>query len=317
VLTEHMLNADPPDHGRLRRLVSKVFTAQRVRQLVPKVEQITEDLLDELPVMSQVDLIEHFAFPLPNTVVCDLLGAPPADRAHVREWSHALFSASDLARFNDAGAAMEHYLSDLIASKRREPSDDLLSALVEVRDSGDCLTEIELVSMSFLLLSAGHETTVNLIGNGVHVLLRNPDQLAAIRADETLIPRVIEEILRFEGPVNVATFRYTEEPVQVCDVSIPEGELVLVAIGSADHDDTRFAEPGRLDLTRSTEGHLAFGHGIHFCLGASLARLEGTVALRELLRRFPNIELAVLEDQLRWRPSMLFRGLEALPVRLS
>jgi cytochrome P450 len=314
-LTAHMLNSDPPDHTRLRNLVTKAFTARTVQRMKPRVEEITTELLDQMAAGDDVvDLLAAFAFPLPVTVICELLGVPLADRHDFHAWTSALLSASGGQAARDAGLSMAGYLNTLVADKRANPRDDLLSGLIEATDEGDRLTETELVSMAFLLLVAGHETTVNLIGNGVFALLRNPDQLAALRADPDLMPGAIEEFLRFLSPVNMATFRFTTQPLRLGDVVIPEGEIISVALGSADRDEKRFEEPDRLDITRKAAGHLAFGHGIHYCLGAPLARLEGQIAIGGLIERFPDLALATEPERLTWRDSTLIRGLETLPV---
>jgi cytochrome P450 len=209
---------------------------------------------------------------------------------------------------------MAQYLVELIESKRREPADDLLTALIDATEDEDRLSEQELISMVFLLLVAGHETTVNLIGNGVLALLRNPEQWAALRADPELVVGAVEEMLRFDGPVIHGTFRFTAEPVLVGDVEIPAGEIVWIGLTSANHDPDRFPEPERFDITRNAHGHLAFGHGIHFCLGAQLARMEAQIALRLLVQRFPNLRAAGSLDDAQWRFSTLIHGLQALPV---
>jgi cytochrome P450 len=314
-LAAHMLNSDPPDHTRLRKLVARAFTMRRVELMRPRVEEITEDLLAGLS--GEVDLVDEFAFPLPVTVICELLGVPHADRDDFREWSTALVSAASAESVGQASQSMSAYLRALIDTKRAAPADDMLSALVQTQEDGDVLTEVELVSMAFLLLVAGHETTVNLIANSVLALLRNPDQLAALRADPRLLPGAVEEFLRYESPVNHATLRYTVAPTAIGDVTVPAGEFVMISLASANRDDARFSDGDSLDVTRSASGHLAFGHGIHFCLGAPLARLEGQVAIGRLVERFPNMRLAVDLDELRWRNSTLLRGLEHLPVRLG
>lgn len=315
-LTAHMLNSDPPDHTRLRRLVAKEFTMRRVELLRPRVEEITEELLAGLS--GDVDLIDAFAFPLPVTVICELLGVPHADRDEFRAWSTTLVSGSSSAAVGAAGGAMAAYLHGLVDAKRTAPADDLLSALVRTQDDGDELTEAELVSMAFLLLVAGHETTVNLIANGVLALLRAPDQLAALRADPGLLPGAVEEFLRYESPVNHATLRYTVAPTEIGGTTVPAGEFVMVVLTSANRDDDRFGPAAdTLDVTRAASGHLAFGHGIHFCLGAPLARLEGQVAIGRLVDRFPDLALTVDPGDLRWRDGTLLRGLERLPVHLG
>jgi cytochrome P450 len=321
-LNMHMLNADPPDHARLRKLVSKGFTARRVAGLRPRVEAITASLLDplgpRLAAGEAVDLIEAFAFPLPVTVICELLGVPTRDQAEFRQWSDAVVSSGgEPGSFRAAATAMYHYFTRLVAAKRAQPADDLVSALVEARDSGDSLDDRELIAMLFLLLVAGHETTSNLIASGTLALLTNPAELDRLRADRSLLPGAVEELLRYVNPLNHATDRFTLEPVEIGGVTIPAREWVLCVTSSANRDPERFGDPDRLDVGRDAGGHVAFGHGIHFCLGAPLARLEGEVAFGALLSRFPGLSLAADPSSLRWRPSSLIHGLEALPVRLG
>ncbi|MQA78532.1 MAG: cytochrome P450 [Streptosporangiales bacterium] len=317
LLDAHMLNSDPPDHTRLRKLVNKAFTSRRIERLRPRIEEIADTCLDEMAgagASGAVDLIDSYAFPIPVTVICELLGVPFEDREDFRTWSAAMLSVGDGM---EAAGLMATYLTELVAAKRAAPADDMLTALIQASEDDDSLDHREVVSMAFLLLVAGHETTVNLIGNGVLALLRHPDQLAALRADPGLLPGAVEEFLRYEPPVNMATLRYTVEPVEVGDVMIPEGEFVLVALGGANRDPERFAYPGALDVTRPTGGHLAFGHGIHYCVGAPLARMEGVVAIGRLLARFPDILLAGEPGELQWRQSTLIRGLHELPVTLG
>ncbi|MEV0681372.1 cytochrome P450 [Actinosynnema sp. NPDC050436] len=315
-LVQHMLNSDPPTHTRLRKLVTKAFTARRVEQLRPRIREIADELLDAVAGRREADLIDALAFPLPLTVICEMLGVPPEDRADFRRWTDALVSGSDPQLIESTGAAMAGYLSALVDKVRADPGDDIFSALVHATDEDDRLDRTELISMAFLLLVAGHETTVNLIATGVHNLLRHPDQLAALRADRSLMPGAIEEFLRYEGPVNQATFRFTTEEVTLGDVTLPEGEFVLVSLMSANRDENRFPGGEAFDITRHAGGHLAFGHGIHHCLGAPLARLEGEIAVNALLDRY-DIALAAEPDTLRWRTSTLMRGLYTLPVSLS
>jgi cytochrome P450 len=310
-----MLNSDPPDHTRLRRLVGKAFTTRRIEELRPRIEQITEELLDAMAGKDEVDLLDAFAFPLPITVICELLGVPQDDRDDFRIWSNRLVSGSEAAELvSQAAASMAEYLTKLVAAKRANPGDDMVTALVHARDEDDRLEENELVSMLFLLLVAGHETTVNLIGNSTLALLRNPDQLAALHADPSLLHGAIEEFLRYDGPVQLATLRFTTQPLTIAGTVIPEGEFVMVALTSANRDQEKFADPDRLDVTRPAGGHMAFGHGIHYCLGAPLARLEGEIALGRLLARFPELRLAAEPQELTWRVSTIIRGLETLPV---
>jgi cytochrome P450 len=317
-LDVHMLNSDPPDHERLRRLVNKAFTARRVQELRPRISAITASLLDDMSAQREVDLLASFAFPLPITVICELLGIPVADRDEFRAWSATIVSNTVTPEvFMKDATAMVRYFRALLAAKRRAPADDLLSALVLARDEGDRLRENELVSMVFLLLVAGHETTVNLIASGMLALLLNPGEFDRLRADRSLLGGAVEELLRYVNPVNHATYRFASEPVEISGVRIGKGEPVVVALSSANRDLSRYAEPDRLNLGRDSSGHLAFGHGIHYCLGAPLARLEAEIAFGGLLDRFGSMTLAVPADSLRWRPSTLIHGLEALPVRLA
>jgi cytochrome P450 len=328
-LSVHMLNTDPPQHTRLRKLVTKAFTARRVAGLRPRVEAITGTLLDAIEARvaageETVDLIEAFAFPLPVTVICELLGVPTQDRDQFRQWSNAIVaSEGEPGSFRAAGAAMYHYFTRLVAAKRTElaegtgPADDLVSALIEAQDSGDSLDERELIAMLFLLLVAGHETTTNLIASGTLALLANPAELARLRSAPSLLPAAVEELLRYANPLNHATDRFTLEPVEIGGVTIPAREWVLCVTSSANRDPDRFGDPDRLDVGRDAGGHVAFGHGIHYCLGAPLARLEGEVAFGALFGRFPGLSLAADPATLRWRPSSLIHGLESLPVRFS
>ncbi len=317
VLFRHMLNTDPPDHERLRRLVSKAFTARRIELLRPRVSAIAAALLDDIAAGDEADLVESFAFPLPIMVICELLGLPAQDRDKFREWSDAVVSAiTRQAEIDDAAIAWSDYVSGLLEVKRKDPADDLLSALVHVEDAGDRLNRDELLAMVFLLLAAGHETTVNLISGGTLALLRDDAERARLAADPTLLPGAIEELLRYVCPSNHATLRLTSEPVDVDGTVIPAGEIVLVLLSSANRNPGYTDAPDRLDLTRDTAGHLGFGHGIHYCLGAPLARMEAEIAFTALLTRFPEMTLAVPPAELRYRPSTLVHGLVSLPVRL-
>ncbi|HEY0805824.1 MAG TPA: cytochrome P450 [Pseudonocardiaceae bacterium] len=317
-LVGHMLNSDPPDHERLRRLVNKAFTARRIEQLRPRIDEITAGLLADIGPSAEVDLLDAFAFPLPITVICELLGIPTKDRDDFRTWSNILLSGTtEPGGSQKAAIEMSQYLSNLVVAKRAEPGDDLISGLVAAHDDDDRLSDHELIAMAFLLMVAGHETTVNLIANGVLALIANPDQMAALRADRSLLPGPIEEFLRFESPVKNATLRYTVEPTEIGGVPVPAREFVVLSLGSANRDPDRFADPDHLDINRDTSGHMAFGHGIHYCLGAPLARLEADVAFNRLLDAYDRIELTVPVDELRWRPGMLIRGLERFPVNLA
>lgn len=316
-LAGHMLNADPPRHTRLRRLVNQAFTTRRVEQLRERVECAADDLLAEMADHDQVDLLAAYAFPLPTTVICHLLGVPQHDQDEFRAYSTTMTSAAQHEEMDAAATAMADYLGRLVGAKRAHPTDDLLSALIHIEEQDDRLTDPELRAMAFLLLVAGHETTVNLIGNGVLLLLTHPAQLAAVRSNPTLLPRAIEEVLRYEGPLNIATYRYTTRPLRLGDVVVPAGEFVMVSLASANRDEARFTAADRFDPTRDASGHLGFGHGIHYCVGAPLARMEGQIAILRLLARFPRLSLAAAPAALRWRASTLMRGLETLPVRLE
>jgi cytochrome P450 len=320
-LVGHMLNSDPPDHTRLRKLVNRAFTVRAISRMRPRIEAIAHALADDMEARATagdgtVDLLDTFAFPLPMTVICELLGVPEGERDAFRRWSNTLLSAGAAQERGAAGAAMAEFLARLVADKAANPGDDMLSAIVQATEDADRLSPREATSMAFLLLVAGHETTVNLIGNGVLALLTHPEQLAELRADPGLTPAAVEEFLRFDGPVNLATLRYTTEPVTICGTEIPAGEVVMVALTAANRDAERYPEPDALDLHRDTGQHVAFGYGIHHCLGAPLARLEGEIAFRTLLDRFPDLALAAEPETLAWRSSTLIRGLTSLPVRI-
>ncbi|WP_155981799.1 cytochrome P450 [Nocardia sp. BMG111209] len=318
MLSAHMLNVDPPDHTRLRKLVSKAFAPRQVAALRPRIEQIATDLLDRLADRDRVDLLAEFAIPLPVTVICEVLGVGLDDRDSFRAWIATLLgSGGGVDQTADAAERMTEYLRKLVQDKRTHPGDDLLSAILEPGDDGDRLTETESVSMAFLLLVAGHETTVNLIGNGVLALLRDETRWAALRDDPARIPVAVEEFLRFDGPVNISTLRFTAEPVTIGGIEIPAGELVQVALSGANRDPSHFPAADELDLTGDATGHLAFGHGIHYCVGAPLARLEAVIAFTALLQRFPRLRLAADESALHYHRSTLIRGLTELPVRLG
>jgi cytochrome P450 len=315
----HMLHADPPDHTRLRRLVQKAFTP-RPAALRPRAEKIAAGLLEEMAAAhgDVIDLLDRYARPLPVAVICELLGIPAADRAWIAVTVAAYDERAEHERVERELAA---YFAELIAARRAEPGDDLVSALVIARGStdgaADGLTANELLSTVFLLVMAGFDTTVNLIASGTLALLTHPGQKTRLRQDPSLLPAAVEELLRFTNPVNHANDRFTTQDAPVGDVVIPAGEWVLPATSSANRDPARFPDPDRLDLDRDTSGHLAFGHGVHYCLGAPLARMEAEVALGALLARFPRISLAVPPSELRRRPVSVMNGLESLPVRLA
>ncbi|MQY14571.1 Cytochrome P450 monooxygenase PikC [Streptomyces sp. RB5] len=317
-ISANMLESDVPRHTRLRRLVTREFTARRIAALAPRIRRITDDLLDAMLAAPgrRANLVEALAFPLPITVICELLGVPDLERDDFRAWSHEVVSPTTPEAEEAATAAMGRYLDELIEDKRVQPrGDDLLGALIRTREEdGDALSRQELIGMAFLLLVAGHETTVNLLANGMLALLSHPDQLAALRAGpDTLLDGAVEEMLRYDGPVETSTFRFTTEPVEIHGVPVPAGAVVRVVISSAERDPARFDAPDTFDIRRDTQGHLAFGHGIHYCLGAPLARLEGRIAVRALLDRCPDL---ALDGEARdWRQGLLIRGPGVLPVR--
>ena len=311
-----MLAADPPDHTRLRRLVTKVFTPGAVAPLRPRIERIADELLDAMAGRDEVDLLREYAYPLPIRVICELLGIPYRDRDEFIAWSHTMVSLTTPDEIGAASMRMAEYLGRLVELKRAEPAGDLLSELVRVSDGGAGFTRAELISTVLVLLTGGFETTVNLIGGGMRALLTHPDQLALLRADRTLLPRAIEELLRYETPNNLSSPRYTTEPVELGGVTIPAGEFVMVSWLAANRDGSRFPDPGRLDITRPAGGHLAFGHGVHYCVGAPLARLEGEIAFGRLLDRFAHIEPADGGEPPRWRNSTAMHGLESLVLRV-
>ncbi|MBB3733683.1 cytochrome P450 family protein [Nonomuraea dietziae] len=316
VLGDNMLMSDPPDHTRLRRVVSKAFTPRRIERLRPRVQAITDELIDAFE-GDTVELIDAFAFPLPIIVICELLGVPDRDRADFRRWSGALVTPAvneELARSRDeASDALRAYFTRLIAERRAAPTDDLVSVLV----TSDELSEREVLSTLALLLIAGHETTVNLIGNGMLALLRNPDQLDLLRAKPELLPNAIEEFLRYDAPVERATFRIALEDMEIAGTPIPKGSFVHISIGAAGRDPKAFDRAESLDVAREDNRHVGFGHGLHFCLGAPLARMEGQIAFGSLLARLGDIRLACPEEQLSWRFSgSILRSLAALPIAI-
>jgi cytochrome P450 len=322
--TPPFLFLDPPDHTRLRRLVSQGFTARRVERLRPAIQQLVGELLDAAG--EQPEIVEDLAYPLPLTVIADLLGVPREDTPRLREWSVVLTRALDPSialtgrppeGLEQRVAVMEEfraYFTELTDRRRREPRDDLLSALVAAEDQGDRLSIEELLTTCVLLLVAGHETTVNLIANGVLALVRNPEQLALLAADAALAPGTVEEVLRFDPPVQL-TARVAGEDLAVGEVRLEPGSLALLLLAAAGRDPEANPDPDRFDIRRPSPRHVSFGHGIHFCLGAPLARLEAQVALAEFARRFPRARL--VDEQVRYRDTITLRGLAELRVRAS
>ncbi|MCM2390826.1 cytochrome P450 family protein [Streptomyces albipurpureus] len=321
-LDANMLNMDPPDHTRIRRLVTKTFTARRIERLREPVRRIADELLDAMATRDRTDLVVSYAAPLPIHTICELLGVPREARRDFRDWTDALV-LPDPARpqaAKEAVGSLIAYVSTLLEHKRAQPGDDLLSALIAVRDEpgadgSDRLSEDELTSLAFLILFVGYENTVQLIGTSVLTLFRNPRQFAELRENPSRIAAVVDEFMRYEGPALLGIRRFPIEDLTIGGVTVPAGETVMVSLASANRDPNRFPDPDQLDLDRDAQGHVALGHGLHYCLGAHLARLETEIALTALLERFPRLALDTEESALRWRPSIRTRGLLALPVR--
>jgi cytochrome P450 len=315
-----MLSVDEPGHRRLRSLVSKAFTPRYIESLRPRIQEIADELLDEVQEQGQMDLVESYAFPLPINVISEMLGVPKADRPQIHIWSETIATGD---RFVEAGASEERlanlrafkaYVMQLVAEKRKHPQNDLVSQLIAIEEEGNQLSEPELLSMITLLIFAGHETTSNLIGIGTLMLLDHPDQLAKLKADLSLVSSTVEELLRFNGPVIMPVPRFATEDIELAGQHIKKGDLLITALISANRDEKQFTDPDELDIARTLNRHIAFGQGIHVCLGAPLARLEGNIAFTTLFRRMPNLRLSVPRESITWRISANLRGLTALPV---
>jgi cytochrome P450 PksS len=318
-ITQGMLNRDAPAHTRLRTLVNKAFTPRRVEGMRQQIEKVCDHLLSAAAVKGRMDLVRDYALPLPITIVGEMLGVSPGDRYRFHSRSRSMVSAASgvgLLRSLPDIWLIIRYFRRLFAERRAHPQDDLITALVQAEEAGDRLNQEELVAMAILLLLAGYETTVNLISSGTLALLQHPAQQQQFQQQPALAESAIEELLRYTSPLDIGSARLTRKEVTIGRVKIARGQLVLPVIGSANHDESQFPSPEALDLTREPNRHLAFGQGAHFCLGAPLARLEGQVALTALFRRFPDVRLGVAMESLRWRKSPIFRGLEALPLRL-
>ena len=315
----HMLNKDGEDHHRLRMLVSKAFTRPVIEGMRPRIREIAEELLDAIENRGQMELVSEYAFPLPIIVIAQLLGIPARDRDKFRTWSNAVVTPAltEEAQQESARLLREFvaYMQDLVAKRRENPGDDLLSGLIEVEEQGDRLDESELFSMLTLLIVAGHETTVTLIGNAVLALLRNPSQLQTVIDQPGGMVQAVEELLRYDSPVERALTRWVAQDVELAGQQLQRGDLIIVVLGSANRDENQFENPTRLDLRRDPNRHLAFGKGAHYCMGSPLARLEAEIALNALFQRFPDLALDIETEDLEWREVPLFRSLKQLPVR--
>ncbi len=319
-LERNMLDLDPPDHSRLRALVHRAFTPRLVERMRERVQALADELLDAAAARGEMELVRDYALPLPMTIITEILGVPARDRDRFHRWSSAIVALNPLEsnlgviphiwRFN-------RYLRRFFGVRRAQPADDLAGALIAAEEAGDRLSEDELLAMVFLLLVAGHETTVNLIGMGVVALLEHPGERERLARDPSLMPAAVEELLRYTSPVFFSTERYARAGVTLHGVTIPRGGLTFGVIGSANRDESVFPDPDRLDLGRENNRHLSFGQGIHYCLGAPLARLEAQIAIGTLVRRFPDLRLKAPAASLHWRRSLILRGLEAVPLALS
>ncbi len=311
-----MISVDEPDHMRLRGLVSRAFTPKYIQGLRPRIQQLAGELLDKVQDQGTMDVVHDYAYPLPINVISEMLGVPSKNREQIRTWSEALASGG-LSQHEEQAAkiwAFSAYIEQLVAEKRQHLLDDLISQLIQMEEEGDRLDEAELLSMIGLLVFAGHETTSNLIGIGTLMLLDHPEQFAKLKADPSLVPSAVEELLRFNGPVTIPVPRFATEEVELGGQHIEKGDVLIVALHSANRDESQFTQPDELDIARHINRHIAFGQGIHICLGAPLARLEGDIAFTTMLRRMPDLRLNVPRDSITWRVSSNLRGLIALPV---
>ncbi len=316
--TPSMLRTDPPDHTRLRRLVSKAFTPSAIARLEPKIRALVHEMLDEVAPKGRMDVIQDIGIPLPVIMIAELIGVPREDRERFRHWSSEAvrsigfsFEEDDQAA-QKAGQELRAYFGKIAEERRREPRDDLMSGLLEAEEEGDRLSSDEVYATLELLLIAGNETTTNLIGNGMLALLRHPDQYERLHRDPSLLDSALEELLRYDPPVQ-ATSRIAKEDVEIGGVTLRKGQNAMIVIGAANRDPEVFPDPDALDLGRTDNNHLAFGHGVHFCLGSHLARMEARFAIGALVERFPNMKLEV--DEPKFKRNLILRGMESLPVR--
>lgn len=319
VFSTNMLFSDPPDHKRLRGLVQKGFTPQRIADMRGHIQEIADNLLDAVSSKDTINLIDEYAFKLPIIVISEILGVPTEDQDKFRVWSNSIIGASNQEMNEQVVQHMNEfiaYLKDWFAKVREQPGDDMISQLVIAENQGERLSEQELFGVVTLMIIAGHETTVNLIGNGVLALLEHPEQRKLLQEQPELIHGAIEEMLRYNGPVEFSTSRWAAEAMDFHGVHMKKGDLVVIALNSANRDASQFENPDIFDITREKSQHLAFGKGIHLCLGAPLARLEGEIAINTLLRRYPHFELQRDIDELEWRPGMIVRGVKEIPISL-
>ncbi|PFN27848.1 cytochrome P450 family protein [Bacillus cereus] len=317
-LTTHMLNSDPPNHSRLRSLVQKAFTPKMITQLEGRIQEIADDLINDAEQKGRVNLVDDYSFPLPIIVISEMLGIPKEDQEKFRIWSHAVIASPETPEeIEGIGKQLTEfisYLQYLVDVKRQEPKEDLVSALILAESEGHKLSAAELYSMIMLLIVAGHETTVNLITNTVLALLENPDQLQLLKNNPNFIDSAIEEGLRYYSPVEITTARWAAEPFQIHDQTIQKGDMVIIALASANRDETVFEKPEVFDITRENNRHIAFGHGSHFCLGAPLARLEAKIAISTLFNRIPELQIKGDREKIKWQGNYLMRSLEELPL---
>ncbi|MGX5426968.1 cytochrome P450 family protein [Bacillus cereus] len=317
-LTTHMLNSDPPNHSRLRSLVQKAFTPKMIAQLDKRIEKIADDLISDIERKGTLNLVDDYSFPLPIIVISEMLGIPKEDQAKFRIWSHAVIASpetpEEIKETEKQLSEFITYLQYLVDIKRKEPKEDLVSALILAESEGHKLSARELYSMIMLLIVAGHETTVNLITNTVLALLENPNQLQLLKDNPKLIDSAIEEGLRYYSPVEVTTARWAAEPFQIHDRTIEKGDMVVIALASANRDETVFENPEVFDITRENNRHIAFGHGSHFCLGAPLARLEAKIAITTLFNRMTELQIKGNREEIKWQGNYLMRSLEELPL---
>ncbi|QWH17914.1 cytochrome P450 [Bacillus mycoides] len=317
-LTTHMLNSDPPNHSRLRSLVQKAFTPKMITQLDGRIQRIADDLISEIERKGTLNLVDDYSFPLPIIVISDMLGIPKEDQAKFRIWSHAVIASpethEEIKETEKQLSEFITYLQYIVDVKRKDPKEDLVSALILAENEGHKLSAPELYSMIMLLIVAGHETTVNLITNTVLALLENPNQLQLLKDNPKLIDSAIEEGLRYYSPVEVTTARWAAEPFQIHEQTIQKGDMIVIALASANRDETVFENKEVFDITRENNRHIAFGHGSHFCLGAPLARLEAKIAITTLLKRMPELQIKGNRQDIKWQGNYLMRSLEELPL---